>query len=1080
MVGHGRQEQCLDDFFARLMVRAATIDEILSDDFETLAGQKEHAGLATRRLAAWCRSSASGDWSLFSQRLRRDRLSVDHALARFATVRRACVPRPAWIDDATWIETTLQSPTRNIGRGAVSASPCPFEDLFNPLVDQADALVWASVDARAFGNLTESARACLRHSLLNELSHLCTPAIYERLVAARNAAATSGHAREPQRDGATSLYDRFVAEMKAGGFRHLFTDKPVLLRLIASVTRQWIDASREFVIRLDADLPAIGRDILGSSRRGRVAEIEGELSDPHNGGRSVKIATFETGDRIVYKPKDLRVDVAWYSLIERLNGANPPIALKAARTIARDGHGWSEFIDHSGCGNQEEIKLFFRRAGGWLALFHLFAATDLHQRNMIACGNHPVPIDLEMVLQTTAADNKTEEIEGQAFEAATEMVTNSVAMVGLLPTYGKSHDNSVFEIGGMISDWNFKTKIAWNDINSDKMRPVRAQEVDKALPNLPHLNGRYAKFGDHIEDFVSGFEAYAKFLLDRTRDTDQSGLFGGFAGGIVRKVIRPTRFYYMLLQRLRDHRTMDDGIIWSAQADFPARLADYDKENDPLWPLQRAERAALVTLNVPYFVLSSDGNDICDATGILVETSAASGIDRARARVRSFHGQDIALQIEIIRENASSASRSVDLSATKFELRELVHPEAPVARTTDIFVAEAGEIAGELSRHAIRRGPGAAWIGLEWLGDSEVSQLAPLGPDLYNGFCGIAVFLAAHAAVSGSKCSEEPARAAVSHLRKNLRSRNAARMARALGIGGATGLGSIVYALAVMSKCLKDPALAADAHGAAELFTDDLIAADRQLDVMGGSAGGILGLLRLYRDSSSPDVLKRATLCGEHLLAQPRVGPAGSRTWAGQGPQPLTGMSHGAAGFAYALASLAAVTGREEFATAATECLAFENSSYDANHSNWPDLREAAGPSWPCRWCHGAIGIGLARIATARRGGLDSKLMEIAVRNALAGEERCWPAEVDTLCCGTFGGIEFLCEAGDALQRRDLQDLAVWRLRAVVETAASTGDYRWNVGKRRFNLGLFRGLAGAGYTLLRRADNSLPNVLIWD
>ena len=38
---------------------------------------------------------------------------------------------------------------------------------------------------------------------------------------------------------------------------------------------------------------------------------------------------------------------------------------------------------------------------------------------------------------------------------------------------------------------------------------------------------------------------------------------------------------------------MDDGVAWSAQADFIARLADWEKDSDPLWPLQRAERAAL-------------------------------------------------------------------------------------------------------------------------------------------------------------------------------------------------------------------------------------------------------------------------------------------------------------------------------------------------------------------------------------------------------------------------------------------------------------------------------------------------------
>jgi lantibiotic modifying enzyme len=81
--------------------------------------------------------------------------------------------------------------------------------------------------------------------------------------------------------------------------------------------------------------------------------------------------------------------------------------------------------------------------------------------------------------------------------------------------------------------------------------------------------------------------------------------------------------------------------------------------------------------------------------------------------------------------------------------------------------------------------------------------------------------------------------------------------------------------------------------------------------------------------------------------------------------------------------------------------------------------------------------------------------------------------------------VEFFCEAGDALGqndlgRSDLGELASQRLLAVLQAAASAGDYRWNSGGGQFNLGLFRGLAGVGYTLLRRIDSSLPNVLIWE
>jgi len=1079
----------MDAFFERLIVRAATVDELLSDDFEPLPGQKGDTDMAARRLAAWCRAAASGDWSLFARRLERDGLSFADALTRLATIRRrADASPPTWTDDAMWIEAALSKPA---SAGCAPAEgerlePRPFEAVFAPAVEEAEVRLWSGIDADAAAKFSESARANLRHGLLTALSSLCSPALYERFAKARKDAAAPPSSPQQQTNG-VSLYERFIAGLKAGGLRQLFEDKSVLLRLIAVTARQWIDTNREMLLRLNADLEAIRRDILHTSAPSRIAAIEGDLSDPHNGGHSVQIVRFEDDTRVVYKPKDLRLDAAWYALVERLNDADPPVALKAARAITREGYGWTEFIDHAGCTDAEGVKRFFKRGGAWLALFHLFAGSDMHQENMIAAGDHPVPIDLEMILQAAAEESKSREVEAEAFEAAMETVANSVMMVGLLPAYGKSPDNKVFAVGGMTSGWTATVNLSWNDINSDKMRPVKAKTAAETIPNLPHISGRYAKFGDHIDDFVAGFEDYANFLLRLTRDPAQGRLFEDFAGLPVRKVVRPTRFYYMLLQRLKNHKTMDDGVMWSAQADFLARLADWEKDVDLLWPLQRAERLALLQLNVPHFVSPSGGNEISDGVGVSVHTEAISGLSRARARVRNFDEKELAWQIAVIRQNTSTVTRSDGPAA--FEPRKLTHATAKAEPARETFVAEASAIADELARAAIRRGPGAAWIGLDWLGDSEVAQLVTLGPDLYNGTTGIAVFLAAQAAVSGRDASKDLAQAAIVHLRKNLKSRNAARIARSLGLGGGSGLGSIVYAFAVMAKCLGDAELLADAHSAAALFTDDLIAADKLLDVLAGSAGGILALLRLYRDTGSADALKRAIKCGEHLLAQPRIGAEGRRSWVpqGTGERPLNGMSHGAAGFAYALACLAAATGRQDFAGAAAECIALEDSRFAAEHSNWPDLRGDGEPTFPCQWCHGAPGIGLARIAMSKRGMWDrnagqlgEKFLAEDVRNALGGVERGWPNHVDTMCCGTLGSIEFFSEAADALGRGDLRDIAMRRMLAVIESAAETGDYRFNIGKRQFNLGLFRGLAGVGYTCLRRVEPSLPNILIWE
>jgi type 2 lantibiotic biosynthesis protein LanM len=1075
----------VEAFYQRLSLRAATLDELLSDAFEVSiepAAAVADAEMIGQRMTAWRRASAAGDPALFARRLMRDGRSREEIENRLAGARRRpCAPYPQWIEDAVWIEQALQASRQT----RPDAAPVyPFEDLFSALIERAEARVWSGVDASICSDFAETAREALRHMLLATLCELCAPALYEVFAKARDldkpvAAPTPGTAR----------YHQFIAELKAGGSRRLFEQKPVLLRLIAVLTRQWIDATREFVDRLAADLPEIRRELVKASAPAKIVEIASGVSDPHNAGRAVMIVGFADGARVVYKPKDLRLDVAWRALVERLNCAGAPVALRTAQALSRTGYGWTEFIAHAGCADRRACDTFFRRAGAWLALLHCFVATDIHQENMIAVGDHPVPIDLETILQPSAEEHKIGEPEAAAFDAAMDIVGNSVMTVGLLPAYGRSVDNNVFAMGGMTADWGARTVIAWRDVNTDAMRPAKVEEAPARTPNLPHVNGRYAKLGDHVESFITGFADYAGFLMRQVRDATAQQLLQDFAGLTVRKVVRPTRFYYMLLRRLKDHRRMADGGVWSAQADFMARLADWDKPSDPLWPLQRAERMALVSLNVPYFITATDGTTVSDLFGVSAQTAAIPGLERARARLQTLDRDEIAWQIEVIRENLSQQSGAPSKRKPSVMLDNAVVVGAEAA----LFKAEADKIAAELADHAVRRGPTAAWIGLDWLGDSEVFQLVCLGPDLYNGATGIALFLAAHAAVRGHAASGELALAGLAHIRRTLNSRRAARFARSLGIGAATGLGSIVYALCVIGKCLGNAALLQDAERAGQLFSDELIAADKQFDVMGGAAGAILALLRLHRDTQSDDALTRAIRCGEHLLAQDRAGDARQRSWIGQGfgGAPLNGMSHGAAGFAYALASLAAASGREQFADAAAECIAFEDQTYDAVRHNWPDLRMRDQPVWPCQWCHGAPGIGLARLATARRIGghapLGAKLATLVatdIDNAMDSVKKAWPGQLDTLCCGSLGGIEFLCEAAGRTPDRagagEIGELAAQRLAAIVASAAATGDYRWNSGKRQFNLGLFRGLAGVGYTVLRRLDRTLPNVLVWE
>src|SRR5208283_1656347 len=90
---------------------------------------------------------------------------------------------------------------------------------------------------------------------------------------------------------------------------------------------------------------------------------------------------------------------------------------------------------------------------------------------------------------------------------------------------------------------------------------------------------------------------------------------------------------------------------------------------------------------------------------------------------------------------------------------------------------------------------------------------------------------------------------------------------------------------------------------------------------------------------------------------------------AGTAQAPLTGMSHGASGIAFALLELHAATGRSQFLEAARGGFAYEDSLFDPKVGNWPDLRAAGDPgtaplppSHGRTWCHGAPGIALARL----------------------------------------------------------------------------------------------------------------------
>jgi lantibiotic modifying enzyme len=200
--------------------------------------------------------------------------------------------------------------------------------------------------------------------------------------------------------------------------------------------------------------------------------------------------------------------------------------------------------------------------------------------------------------------------------------------------------------------------------------------------------------------------------------------------------------------------------------------------------------------------------------------------------------------------------------------------------------------------------------------------------------------------------------------------------------------------------------------------------------------------------------------------------------------RPLGGFSHGCAGIALSLLKLADISGEERFRRMARAAFAYDSSLFVPSQQNWADLRvhilEPAAPDeqrQECMvaWCHGAAGIGLARLEALAL--LDDVRMRDEIDIALNTTMEQGLVGNHSLCHGALGNVEVLLTAARLLSRSE--DRA--RLeRAIAIVLESLKAYGWVTGVPLGveTPGLMTGLAGIGYELLRLAEpDRVPSVL---
>ena len=865
-------------------------------------------------------------------------------------------------------------------------------------------------------------------------------------------------------------YRNFVERLKQPeNALAMMLEYPVLARQLVQRIEQWIDSIVEFLDRLCSDWELILRSI-GSNqvKPGFLTQLQSDAGDSHRGGRCVLIATFNSGFKVVYKPKSMAVDAHFQELVAWINarGSHPP--LRTPKILDRGSYGWSEFVAPKACSSLPEIRRFYLRQGAYLALLYVLEATDFHSENIIASGEHPVLIDLEALFHPRLRGSDEPE------EADIAASMHSVLRVGLLPKFDAttaSHSADLSGLSGGGAGQVTPYKVAfWEAVGTDEMRLARQQMPMPPNQNRPVLKGFDIDPSKYVPEVLDGFTSVYRLLMTQRDDLLASdGLLRRFANDEVRVIFRATKTYGVLLNEsfhpdvLRDalERDLLFDRLWIGVEACPylARVITAECED-----LQRGD--------IPFFSTRPSSLHVWTSMGRCIpDLFKKSSLCLVEERLQGLNESNLGLQRWLIQ--ASMATTVAGASRTEpSRYSDEKEPRSPVDQMR--LLRTACGVGDELERSAIRFHGGASWVGLS-VANQRRWCITTTQLDLYDGLPGIALFLAYLGSISGESRYTVLARETCNTM--------LCRMERYgpgdLGIGAFGGWGGIIYVLTHLGTLWHDAGLCRRAEDIA-LSVTSLITTDDALDIIGGSAGCIASLLALYRQHASAGVLAAAKSCGEHLIAHARQMPNGIGWIVPHQKVPLSGFAHGGAGFGWALSQIAESTGETAFGKAAEAAIGYERTVFDPKISNWVDLRtwdestQQSEKASMCAWCHGAAGIGLARLSMPQQ--FHSEEVQKEVDAALNTTIRIGFGDNHSLCHGDLGNIELLLHASRGFKDKS-QSTAQRIVHELVE-AVSRNEYRCGTPLQVASPGLMTGLAGIGYGLLRAASpERVPSVL---
>lgn len=291
----------------------------------------------------------------------------------------------------------------------------PFIDLWNPMQHWGITQLQQHLDSLCKKDLvSDGALQDLASGLVERLCATSDQVLWYVYSQGRGAGtmlmAHLGQAGHPKANPPREHYEDFIQRHRRDGLTSLLGTYPILGRHLGSVVHFWRESSFEMLTRVCNDRKVLAQKF-AITKFSKLVRIGQGLSDPHRGGRTASVLYFSqscdnasAATKVVYKPKDMSIDVAYQSALEDLNFNSdlPPFRVLSIHNSS--SYGYMEYVEHELCADEKQLQLFYRQAGRLAAVLHMLGCTDCHHENLIASGHDLVLIDTETLFEPDFSD----------------------------------------------------------------------------------------------------------------------------------------------------------------------------------------------------------------------------------------------------------------------------------------------------------------------------------------------------------------------------------------------------------------------------------------------------------------------------------------------------------------------------------------------------------------------------------------------------------------------------------------------------------------------------------------------------